>query len=152
MTLKIAIIGKLPSKFQAPYDDSSYQIWGCNVHEDMYKIPRYDLWFDIHNKPSRYNNIPEEKLFLRKDFNFDKAKKLLGGDYLNNSMSIMVMEAIMREADEIRLYGCRLDSDSEIRTKQLENLRELLFFAKGKGIKVYSYENNVLREYERYGE
>lgn len=150
--MKVAILGKLPSKFKAPFDDLSFQIWGCNIHNDMERIPRFDLWFDIHAQISCNYKIPKEKLFLRKDFDFEKAKKLLGGDYLNNTMSIMVMEAVMGGVKSIHLYGCRLDNDDEIRTSQLQNLREILFFAKGRGIEVFSYEENVLKEYERYGE
>ena len=147
--LKVAILGKLPSKYQAPFADTTFQIWGCNVH-DMSKIPRFDLWFDLHSNPSVYN-IPNNKLILHKDYPLDEAISLVGGSYFNNSISYMIAYAILKGAEEIRLYGVRLDNGEEIRTKQLQNVRELLFFAKGRGIKVYSYEDNVLANYKLYG-
>ena len=63
----------------------------------------------------------------------------------------MIAYAILQGAGEIGLWGVRLDNGEEIRTRQLQNVRELLFFAKGKGIKVSSYENNVLENYKLYG-
>ena len=63
----------------------------------------------------------------------------------------MIAYAILQGAEEIGLWGVRLDTGEEIRTKQLNNVRELLFFAKGRGIKVYSYEDNLLAQYKLYG-
>lgn len=148
--LKVAILGKLPSKYQAPFADTTYQIWGCNVHHDMANIPRFDLWFDIHSNPSVYN-IDKNKIIKAKDYPLDEAISLVGGHFFNNSISYMIAYAILKGAEEISLYGVRLDNGEEIRTKQLQSVRELLFFAKGRGIKVYSYENNVLAEYKLYG-
>lgn len=148
--LKVAIIGKLPSKFKAPFGDTDWEIWGCNVHKDFEQIPRYDKWFDIHTKPANYPLIPKEKLYLRDEVFILKMNKLLEGDYITNSMVYLVLYAIYLGAKEIALYGCRLDSVEEDRTKQLQNLREILFYAKGKGIEVFSWEDNILADYEMY--
>lgn len=148
---KIAIIGKLPSKFNAPYNDNEWEIWGCNVHQDMYKIPRYDKWFDIHLYPYKFYQIPPEKLILNDTKFRQECKKVLGGNYIANSMTYMVLYAVLRaKATHIYLYGCALNTKDEDRTKQLQNLREILFFCKGRGIKVYSEEKNVLEEYPIY--
>lgn len=147
-TVKIAILGKKPSKFQAPFNDKSWQIWGCNVHNDFDLIPRYDLWFDIHDKPS--TKINPQKLITKKNFPFDKAINLLGGKYFNNSISYMIAYSILQGAEKIALYGVKLNNDQENRTEQLKNVRELLFFAKGRGINVSSIEQNVLAEYKLY--
>ena len=143
--LKVAILGKLPSKMYAPFDDDTWQIWSCNVH----KIPRFDLWFDIHTNPSKYNITPD-RLITAKSYPLEDVKRLLGGSYLNNSISYMVMYAVLKGAKEIALYGVALNTGEEIRTKQLNNLREILFYCKGRGIKVTSYEQNVLAEYPLY--
>lgn len=148
--MKVAILGKLPSKFLAPFDDKEYQIWGCNVHKDFELLPRYDLWFDIHKQPSIYSMKPN-KLITRENYPLDEVISLLGGFYLNNSISYMVMYAVLKGAEEIRLCGIRLENDHENRTKQLQNLREILFFCKGRGIKVFSVEGNVLAGYPLYG-
>ena len=147
--LKVAILGKLPSKYQAPFADTTWQIWGCNVH-DMSKIPRFDLWFDIHRNPSNYT-IPPDKLITRDKYPLEEVISLLGGNYLNNSISYMIMYAVLQGATDISLYGVSLSTGEEIRTKQLNNLREILFFCKGRGIKVSSIEENVLATYPLYG-
>ena len=148
--LKVAIIGKLPSKYQAPFADTTWAIYGCNKHVDMAKIPRYSLWFDIHRNPSNYT-IPPDKLITRDKYPLEEVTSLLGGNYLNNSISYMVMYAVLQGATDISLYGVSLSTGEEIRTKQLNNLREILFYCKGKNIKVSSYESNVLAEYPLYG-
>ena len=148
--LKVAILGKLPSKYQAPFADTTFQIWGCNVH-DMSKIPRFDLWFDIHKNISSYNENIRAKLITRDKYPLEKVLDLLGGNYLNNSISYMIMYAVLQGATEIALFGVSLSNGEEIRTKQLNNLREILFYCKGRGIKVSSIEENVLATYPLYG-
>ena len=148
--LKVAILGKLPSKYQAPFADTTWQIWGCNVHKDFSNIPKFDLWFDLHANPPSYD-IDKDKLITSDLYPLNEAIELLGGCYFNNSISYMIAYAILQGASEISLYGVRLDTGEEIRGKQLNNVRELLFFAKGRGIKVYSYEDNILRFYNLYG-
>ncbi len=45
---KVAIIGTAPSsRSVAPYDDLSWDIWGCSPG-NMNCIPRVDAWFEIH--------------------------------------------------------------------------------------------------------
>ena len=63
----------------------------------------------------------------------------------------MIMYAVLQGATDISLYGVSLSTGEEIRTKQLNNLREILFFCKGRGIKVSSIEENVLATYPLYG-
>lgn len=145
--MKIAIVGKLPSKQYAPYYNKEWQIWGCNKHT----VPRYDLWFDIHKQPQRYPEIPQDKLILRDDSFIEWCNKTLSGDYLNNSIAYMIMYAVKLGATEISLYGCGFYLDSEIRKKQLQNVRELLFYCKGKGIKIYSFEKSLIEGYKVYG-
>lgn len=149
--MKIAIIGKMHSKFYAPYWDKDWQIWGCNKHKDFATIPRYDLWFDIHKHPQAYPEIPQNKLILRDNNFIEWCNKELGGNYLNGSIAYMLMYAIKLGATEISLYGCGFYLDSEVRGQQLQNVRELLFYCKGKGIKVYSIEESLTKEYEIYG-
>ena len=149
--LKVAIIGKLPSKYQAPFDDTSWQIYGCNVHSDFDKLPRFNLWFDIHKNISSYNENIRAKLITRDKYPLEKVLDLLGGNYLNNSISYMIMYAVLQGATEIALFGVRLDNDLENRTHQKNNVEQILFFCKGRGIKVWSYEPNILKEFPLYG-
>jgi len=47
--LKIALIGTAPSsRMLAPFNDPTWQIWGCSPG-NMNVLPRYDAWFEIHS-------------------------------------------------------------------------------------------------------
>ena len=61
----------------------------------------------------------------------------------------MIAYAIYKGYNEIRLYGCNFKTVAENRTTQRINVVNLLYFAMGRGIKVYSNEG-LLTEYERY--
>lgn len=144
---KVAILGKLPGKFKAPFYSEEYEIWGCNVHKDMDKIPRYDRWFDVHDSPSRY----PFKIVTRDELPIIKLIELVGGKFFNNSISYMIAYAIYLGFDVIALYGVKLNNGEEIRTLQRQNVRELLFFAMGRGIKItVEPESELLIEYPLY--
>jgi hypothetical protein len=40
MNTKVAILGKLPTKFNAPFDNKKWDIWTLNKHIDCEKLPR----------------------------------------------------------------------------------------------------------------
>ena len=64
----------------------------------------------------------------------------------------MAAFAILEGYTEIELYGMRFDAESEIRKQEYHNVRELIFFAKGRGIKISCPVDKLLmREYELYG-
>lgn len=141
---KVAILGKLSTKYQAPFEDTKWDIWTLNYNTDL---PRVTLWFDIHAK----NPNPRADI-NRSNYPFEKAEKLVGGQYFNNSISYMIAYAIIKGYKEIALYGTRFVLDKESRAGEYNNVRELMFFAKGRGIKVTAPCDNVmLKEYEYYG-
>lgn len=143
---KVVILGKLPTKFDAPFDDESFDIWAFNKHADEEKIKRVDVWFEIHENPDK----PDADI-LRKDFPIEKVEELVGGKYFNNSVSYLIAYAILQGYKEIYLYGMKFNTDSERRKREYENVRELIFFAKGRGLKVYAPSDEImLQEYERY--
>lgn len=142
---KLAILGKLETKFKAPFDNPDFDIWGFNYHKIM--PPRYTQWFDLHAKnPNPIANI------TRQNFPFDDCHKLLGGNYFNNTVSYLIAYAVLRGYKEIHLYGMRFFDDGERRKREFQNVRELIFFAKGKGITVKTpYDGIMLVEYPLYG-
>ncbi len=144
---KVAILGKLETKFEAPFSDKSFDIWTYNYHTDCYKIPRVTTWFDLHKvKPNPRADIKQE------DFPFEKCIELVGGKYFNNTASWLIAYAILEGYEELHLYGMRFQSDAEQRFLQYENVRELLFFAKGKGLIVnVPCDTIMLRQYPLYG-
>lgn len=144
---KVAILGKLETKFKAPFDDYNFDIWVYNYHVDYHKIPRVTTWFDLHKvKPNPRADI------IQDNFPFEKCIDLVGGKYFNNTASWLIAYAILEGYEEIHLYGMRFQSDAEQRFLQYENVRELLFFAKGKGITVKTpYDTIMLCHYPLYG-
>lgn len=142
---KVAILGKLETKFKAPFDDPDFDIWGFNYHKTM--PPRYTEWFDIHTK-----NPNPIATITRKNYPFSAVTNLLGGNYINNSASYLIAYAILKGYKEIHLYGMRFLNDFERRNNEFQNVREMIFFAKGKGIKVLApYDTIMLNEYPIYG-
>ena len=120
---KVAILGKLYTKFKAPFDDYNFDIWTYNYHD-----------------------------ITQLNFPFDKCIDLVGGKYFNNTASWLIAYDILKKYKEIHLYGMRFQSENERRFLEYENVRELLFFAKGKGIIVkVPYDTIMLRQYPLYG-
>jgi len=128
---KIAILGKLFTKFNAPFDDPEWEIWSMNLHDDANVIPRVDKWFDIHKIP---NNLNAD--IFEKDFPKDECIKLVGGNYFNCTAAWLIAYAILQGATEIALYGMRFWTDHERRRREKECVLNMIFFAKGRGIKV----------------
>lgn len=145
MNKKVAILGKLVSKFNAPFDDMSWDIWTLNYHNE--DLPRVTLWFDLHTK----NPNPRAQI-TRANYPFTAAEALVGGNYYNNTFSYMIAYAIIKGYKQMELYGCRFLHDQEIRTQQRQSVRELVMFARGRGIKVSAPVDECLLEgYDYYG-
>ena len=145
MSRKVAILGKLPTKNNAPFGNTEWDIWAFNYHNDT--IPRVTKWFDIHaHKPNPNAQI------TRANFPFEEVEKLVGGQYFNNSVSYLIAYAILQGYEEIALYGMRFDAAHEARRDgEYQNVRELVFFARGRGIKVTAPADTILKEYPYYG-
>jgi hypothetical protein len=65
----------------------------------------------------------------------------------------LIAYAILQGYKEIALYGMRFDAEHEARRNgEYQNVRELLFFAKGRGVKVTApADRTMLQEYPYYG-
>lgn len=144
---KVAILGKLPTKFKAPFNNPEYDIWAFNYHIDEIKLKRIDLWADIHSR------APNPKATLtRQNFPFREVENMLGGNYFNNSASYLIAYAILRGYKTIELYGMRFQSLEEQRKQEFHNVRELIFFAKGRGIDIKApFDPHLFTQYEYYG-
>ena len=145
---KVAILGKMPTKFNAPFDDLDWDIWTLNRHFDADKLKRITLWFDIHaNNPNPKADI------TRANYPFKEAEELVGGQYFNNSIAYMIAYAILKGYKTIGLYGMRFNAEFETqRNGEYQNVRELIFFARAKGIEVIApFDTDMLIEYPLYG-
>lgn len=144
---KLAILGKLPTKFKAPFNDNNYHIWGFNYHTDFNRIKHYTTWFDIHAKNP--NPIAD---YTRQNFPFKECEELLGGQYFNNTVSYLIAFAILQGYKEIELYGMRFQGVECTRKQEYQNVRELIFFAKGKGVNITApFDEVMLKQYPLYG-
>ena len=143
---KICILGKLPTKFEAPFEDKSWEIWAFNEHKDGWRLPRVDKWFNLHAYAAEH-----KVAYTIKNFPFKLCEMLVGGEYFNNCVSYLIAFAILRGATEIALYGCNFDEDGKERSNELANVRELVFFARGHGVKVTAPEDwRILNPWYRY--
>ena len=144
MNNKVAILGKLPSKYNAPFEDMSYDIWTCNYNE---VLARVDHIFDIHS-----HGANPKATINRSNYPFKEAETLVSGNYYNNTFSYMIAYAILKGYKEIEIYGCRFIHDQEVREQQKQSVRELVMFARGRGIKVTAPADEcLLEEYPLYG-
>ena len=123
MIKKVAILGKLPTRLNAPFGDSNWEIWSVNKRPQE-TLPRVDKWFDLHFEP-----FTPGQDFTRDNFPFEDIDAMLGGHYFNNSMSYVIAYVIYKGFKEIALYGMAFNSEPERKIKQYENVRELIFFA-----------------------
>ena len=142
---KLAILGKLETKFKAPFNNLDYDIWSFNYHKE--ELPRVTTWFDIH----AYNPNPRADI-TRANFPFKECEKLVGGQYFNNTVSYLIAYAVLQGYKTIELYGMKFIFDHERRNFERQNVRELIFFARGRGIDITApCDKELFREYELYG-
>lgn len=139
MTKHITILGKLPSKFLADFSDPQNEIWSMNLHDDEFLIPRVDVWFDLHRQPKK-----ESANLTIKNFPFEECHKLVEGRRFCSTAAYLIAYAIVKEATKISLYGMKFIDDGNLRRqRELHNVREMIFFAMGKGIEIEICEDDI---------
>lgn len=129
--MKVVILGKLESKYEAPFDNPEYEIWSMNTHVDEDMLPRVDKWFDLHITPTRQNAD-----FTKNNFPFEQCHELVHGNRFYTTSAYLIAYAILQGATEILLYGMRFTPDHARRARELENVRQMIFFAWGRGIEI----------------
>lgn len=159
---KVAIIGKASnSQMLAPYDDESWEIWGLsNAYVD---IPRWDVWFELHDwefhrrvnpehyawltkehgKPiyafqQQYHNAPSAVQFPLKQV-LEMFGDLYNGNpefkYWTNSPSYMMALAILQGATHIGMWGVDMAMNDEY-ASQRPSCELMIGVCLGRGIKV----------------
>ena len=143
---KLAILGKLETKRKAPFNNPDWDIWAFNFHKEP--LPRVTLWFDIHAKGA--NPCADIK---RENFPFKECESLVGGNYFNNTVAYLIAYAILQGYEEIALFGMKFNAEHEKRRNgEYQNVRELIFFAKARGIKISApFDKEILKDYPLYG-
>ena len=134
----ICILGKLQTKFLAPFD-SDAEIWSMNLHDDEFLLPRVDKWFDLHHRPQK--DSADYKL---NNFPFEACHELVHGRRFCTTTAYLIAFAVLQGATKISIYGVRFTPDGNTRReRELQNVREMLFFCLGKGIDLEICEDDI---------
>lgn len=176
---RVAILGFMDSWRKAPWEDYDFEIW-CMNHFEVYSIPRYDRWFDMHTWYNVVHRGAERELWKRRqvrshyqwlskkcDVPIYMPKKYrsiknsiaypieemmkIHGPIFTNTVDYEVALAIEEGFKEIHIYGVSFEWIDEIWT-QRPSLAYFIGYAKGRGIDVYIPCNqNYLRVNQVYG-
>jgi hypothetical protein len=172
---KVAILGTVPHKLQAPFDNDEFEIWAI-AHACLGDpLKRVDRIFEIHKwdevvkwgSPASWEklfpNVPVYIREVREDvphsvaFPFDRlAEKFKIFDdraecMMTNSISWMVGLALDEGFDEIHIYGVNMSHSSEYGF-QKPSCEYYLGLAKGMGKKIFvPTESDLCKSFHLYG-
>lgn len=161
--LKIAIVGTAPSsRMLAPYNDPSWQIWGCSPG-NMNQLPRFDVWFEIHSnlhwpehesygrpylewlKNGTFPVYMQDNSFVPRATAYPILEmcEMFGDDFFSSSFAYMMALGISMGASELALYGVDMASRDEY-ILQRPGGRYFINEAKKRNIKVtIPYESDL---------
>lgn len=171
---KVAILGTVPHKLKAPFDNQEFEIWAI-AHACLGDpLPRVDRIFEVHKwdevvkwgSPqawAKHPNIPVYLIEPREDVPnsfpfpfkeledkfqiFEHRKEC----YFTNSISEMVALALHEDFEEIHIYGVNMSHSSEYEF-QKPSCEYFLGLAKGLGKKIYvPSESDLCKSYFIYG-
>lgn len=168
---KIALIGSAPSSVAlAPWDDESWEIWGCSPGAYPH-AKRADCWFEIHEwktdgRPrftQEYidfmNKKPKHVFMQRPAANIANSRTFpvweviaeFGPWYWSSTISYMMAYAILQEPAEIGMWGIDMAAQEEWQD-QRHHLQTLIDKARERGIRVSAApESDILRPGKLYG-
>ena len=147
--MKIAVVGSAAHCVKAPFDDESWEIWGCNNGE----LPRWARWFDLHDdatidshpghRQRLYENAKTKPVYMQEAYAgeavlrypIEAMTRKYGTWFFSSSISYMLAAAIEEGATEIAVYGVDLAADGEYQ-HQRPGCRFFIQYALLKGIKV----------------
>lgn len=146
--MKIGILGTAHTFHQAPFDDLSWELWGCNIGP----VPRWDCWFEFHDDASidtypghrAWLEAQTKPIYLRDTtasipagipYPIDHMRAKYGDWFFTSTIAYMLAEAIERKPDEIGLWGVDMAADSEY-VHQKPGCRFFIQVARMAGIKV----------------
>jgi len=167
---KVALIGKAANtQKDAPFDDSTWEIWTLYDMVQRGEVPRTDRHFELHRLDKFRDQEPEYYQWLKLDHGMplylreevtdiphgiaypvaDVTDRF--GRYFTNTVSWMIAMAIDEKVDEIGLWGVDMAADTEYGS-QRPSCEYFLGLAVGQGIKVSIAKGSMLlRNNELYG-
>jgi hypothetical protein len=129
---KIAIVARHPkSRYLAPFDDESFEIWTMSPFQNgdtFTDLPRWDLFFEIHDKAHLDREVPGAWEWLESRGNkvvwrdtlsrevlLQKSEGVSGRKYLTCTPAFCLAYAAHApdKIDEVHLYGCDMATDGE---------------------------------------
>lgn len=168
--LKVALIGTAPSsRMLAPYNDPSWQIWGCSPG-NMNALPRVDLWFELHSnllwpeheaygrpyiewlKLQKFPIYMQDKSLVPQALAFPKDELVaeFGDDFFTSSFAWMMALAMKMGAVEIALYGIDMASRDEY-IRQRPGFFFFRYMATRRGVKVSApHESDIMQSPSLY--
>jgi hypothetical protein len=137
---KVCILGFTATKELAPFQDTSYEMWGCN---ELYaQVPRIDVIFELHSRKEwgadcgsnykmehvqnlrkmpipvymaeKYPDIPNSIAYPWEEI----FEAFPFGSYLTNSISEMIALAIYMKYKEIGVFGIEMAHHTEFPTQR----------------------------------
>lgn len=169
--LKVACIGTAPSsRLLAPFNDPTWQIWGCSPGNQGV-LPRVDVWFEIHKNllwpeykhygEPYINWLKQQKfpIYMQDQslvpnaitFPYQELVEEFGPYFFTSSFSWMMAFAMKCRAKEIALYGIDMASREEYIIQRPGAYYFMLEGAK-RGIKVTApYESDIMQPPGLYG-
>lgn len=127
MKKRIAIIGKGNNTPFKTFKELGFEVWACGTDER----DGADRYFEFHNLNYK------DRLMIRDCPNVRKYSKLLP---LNNSISIMVIQAYIEEAEDIIIVGCPMNANEEMQ-RQKPALAFVVGYVLGKGKHISWWES-----------
>lgn len=171
---KVAILGTVPHKMKAPFQNSDFEIWAI-AHACLGEpLPRCNRIFEVHKwdevvkwgSPQAWAMFPNVPVYLQEArpdvphsiaFPFDDISKQFNifpdrnESNMTNSISWMIAMAIAEGFEEIHIYGVNMTHSSEYGS-QKPSCEYYLGLAKGMGIKIFvPLESDLLKSYFKYG-
>ena len=163
--LKVALIGTAPSsRMLAPYNDPTWQIWGCSPGNQN-TLPRVDLWFELHSnllwpeyehygkpyiewlKAQSFPVYMQDQTMVPRALTFPKDELVaeFGDDFFTSSFAWMMALAMKMGASEIALYGIDMASRDEY-IRQRPGFYFFRHMAQKRGIKISApHESDIMQ-------
>jgi len=152
--LKVAIIGKTPSRDLAPYGDESWEIWTLSDLAAANQVPRWSRHFELHPLDwfrQRNDHLwawlqqPHDKPIYLQELSpevpagvlFPKSEVLRGvpRPYFTNTVSWLLAYAGVLGASEVGVYGVDMALDEEY-AHQRPSCEYFIGWLEGRGCRV----------------
>ncbi len=153
--MKVALLGTAPSGEFAPFDDTSWKIWGVGSKANY--VTRVDRWFEIHRiagETQTFQNnwrpslkkwfadgteimmlYPEADLGNVVQYPYEEITERFGTYFMTSSFAWMMALAIHEGATDIALYGVDMEYGTEY-GEQRTGLRHFIDLARVLKIKI----------------